>query len=210
MSDEQPAELPVRPGDVTLATYEAAAEIYREQTAATNQAVAEFLDRLADLVGAGEVLELGSGPGWDAGYLESRGLRVTRTDATRAFVEMMRQDGHEARLLDVRVDDFGGPYDAILADAMLLHLDREEFADVLRRARAAIVRGGVLGFTLKEGDGEAWIDGKLGLPRHYTYWRESAVRAVLQDAGWAVVSIDHRAGRTEPWLFVLARASESA
>ena len=123
---------------------------------------------------------------------------------------MMRRDGHEARLLDVRVDDLGGPYDAVLADAMLLHLDREEFADAVRRARAAVVPGGILGCTMKEGDEEAWSDAKLGLPRHFTYWREPAVRAVLEDAGWAVLSIDLRAGRIEPWLYILARASERA
>lgn len=201
---------PARPGDVTLATYEAAAQVYREQTAATSRQAVEFLDRLADLVGSGQVLELGSGPGWDASYLEGRGLTITRTDAARAFVEMMRQDGHEARLLDARVDDFGGPYDAVLADAMLLHLNREEFADVVRRARAAVVPGGILGCTLKEGDGEAWSEDKLGLPRHFTYWREPAVRTVLEDAGWAVLSIDLRAGRHEPWLYVLARACKHA
>jgi protein-L-isoaspartate O-methyltransferase len=38
-------------------------------------------------VGRGHILELGSGPGWDAAYLERRGVQVTRSDATRAFVE---------------------------------------------------------------------------------------------------------------------------
>jgi hypothetical protein len=59
-------------------------------------ALIAFLDRLAELV-AGHVLELGSGPGGDATYLEGHGLRVTRTDAALAFVAMMRTAGHEAR-----------------------------------------------------------------------------------------------------------------
>ena len=53
--------------------------------------------------------------------------------------------------LDVRTAELGGPYEAILADAVLLHLTREQFADVLRRARCAVVDGGLLAFTLKEG-----------------------------------------------------------
>lgn len=129
-------------------------------------AVLAYLDRVARLVGAGTVLEFGSGPGWDASYLESRGPRVVRTDGAPAFVAMLRAAGHSARLLDVRVDDFGGPYDAVLADAVLLHLTREEFVDVLRRARRAVRSGGLLALTLKEGDGEAWTQAKLGLPRH--------------------------------------------
>jgi protein-L-isoaspartate O-methyltransferase len=46
-----------------------------------------YLDRVAGLVGRGHILELGSGPGWDAAYLERRGVQVTRSDATRPFVE---------------------------------------------------------------------------------------------------------------------------
>lgn len=196
------------PGDVTLASYSAAAGLYIEQSEPPGDALMAYLDRVGNLVGRGTVLELGSGPGWDAAYLESRGPRVIRTDAVSAFVEALRGDGHEARRLDVRVDDFGGPYDAVLADAVLLHLSREEFVEVLRRARHAVVNCGLLAFTLKEGDGEAWSRAKLGVPRHFTYWREPAVRTALRATGWQLLSLSHVAGRVEPWLFVIARASD--
>jgi len=125
--------------DPTLQTYETAAQRYREQTRQAGPDLLDFLDRLATLAGPGaHVLEIGSGPGNDAVLLEARGLRVTRTDATKAFVAMMQADGFEAALLDVRTDDLGGPYDAVLADAVLLHLTRDEFALALRKARAAV------------------------------------------------------------------------
>ena len=196
----------IDPGEVTLATYAAAARRYREQDPAPAPALVAFLDGLAGLVGTGHVLELGSGPGRDATRLEERGVRVTRTDATPAFVEMMRADGHEARVLDIRTGELGGPYDAVLAQAVLLHLTRAQFEDVLRRARRAVTDAGVLAFTLKEGDGEAWSTAKLDLPRHFTYWREPAVREALGRTGWTVTSLDRVAGRLEPWLYVLARA----
>jgi hypothetical protein len=46
----------------------------------------------------------------------------------------------------------------------------------LQRTRRSVVNDGVLAFTVKEGDGAAWSDAKLGLPRHFTYWRAQAVR----------------------------------
>lgn len=202
--------LAAAPSDVTLATYEAAAQRYHEQSPAPTPAVTAYLDRFAGMVGTGTVLELGSGPGRDATYLEGRGPYVVRTDAAAAFVVMMRADGYQARQLDVRVDELGGPYDGVLADAVLLHLTREQFADVLRRARLAVIDQGVLAFTVKEGDGEAWSEAKLDLPRHFTYWREPDVRASLQAAGWTVLSIEHVAGCAESWLFVLARAAAGA
>ncbi len=195
------------PGDLTLAAYAAGVQGYLEHSAAPGPAMQTYLDQLAAVVGAGHVLELGSGPGWDAAHLESRGVRVTRTDATRAFVEMLRAAGHDARLLDVRTDALGGAYEAVLADAVLLHLTREQFEDVLGRARGAVVDGGFLAFTVKEGDGGEWSNAKLGLPRHFTYWRESAVRQVLARTGWTVIVLDHVAGRTDPWLYVIARTA---
>lgn len=194
------------PGDVTLASYVSGAQRYLDNSTPPPAPVVAYLDRLAELVGTGHVLELGSGPGWDAAHLASRGVRVTRTDANPVFVERLQAAGQPARLLDIRTDDLGGPYDAVLADAVLLHLSRGQFADVLRRIRRAVTAHGLLAFTLKEGDGQNWSTAKIGLPRHFTYWRETAVRAELEHAGWNVMSVDHVAELAEPWLFVLAQA----
>jgi SAM-dependent methyltransferase len=193
------------PAEVTLASYQAAAQRYRDQAPPRAPALRAFLDRLAELAGSGLVLELGSGPGSDATYLESLGVRVIRTDATPAFVEMMRADGHEARLLDVRHDDLAGPYHAVVAIAVLLHLTRRELREVLTNVSRAVVDGGLLGFTLKEGDGEAWSHAKLNLPRHFTYWREPDIRTGLEASGWSVLSVEHVMGRHDPWLHVLAQ-----
>jgi len=201
--DDRPA-----PGDVTLATYETAANQYRDASFAPGAALLAFLDRVAGLVGPGQVLELGSGTGRDADHLESQGVRVTRTDGALAFVQMIRGDGHDARHLDMRSGEFGGPFDAVFSNGALLHLTRDEFVRALTSARRAVVDGGVIAFTLKEGDGEAWSNAKLGLPRLFTYWREPALRSALEITGWTVLSIDHVAGRTEPWLYVLGQASE--
>jgi SAM-dependent methyltransferase len=193
------------PDDTTLASYEAAADSYIEQTTAQAPVLLAFLDRLADLVGHGRVLELGSGPGWDAAYLERRGVRVTRSDATRAFVDRLRAAGHQAQLLDIRHDDLGGPYDAVLADAVLLHLSRDQFRHALGRIRRAVTPAGLLAVTLKEGDGEQWSTARLGLPRHFTYWREPALRQALPDAGWHVTFLAHVPGQTDQWLHVIAQ-----
>lgn len=151
-----------------------------------------------------EVLEVGSGPGLHARHLEERGLRVRRTDGARAFVERLRAQGHTADLLDVRTDALPGPLDAVLASAVLLHLTRAEMADFLRRAAVAVRAGGVLAFSVKVGDGEAWSTAKLGLPRFFVYWREPALREVLREAGWTVLDVEHVAAR-ENWLMVTAR-----
>jgi SAM-dependent methyltransferase len=194
--------------DETLRTYQAAAERYRVQTSTPSETLLAFLDRLVEAAPpAASVLELGSGPGRDAELLERRGLRVDRTDATPAFVEMMRADGHKARRLDIRTDDFDGPYDVVLANAVLLHLTRPEFATALRKARAAVRAGGLLAITLKEGDGDEWRTHKLDRPRFFTYWREPDLRAELAAAGWHPVWLEHVEGAPEPWLHAICRTA---
>ena len=152
------------------------------------------------------MLEIGSGPGRDALLLEQRGLRVARTDATRAFVDMLRADGHAARLLNVITDPIVGQFDGVLANAVLLHLNAAEFAAAVTKLRQAVGVGAPFALTVKEGDGSEWHTRRLDLPRHFTYWREEPLRRALTAGGWHVDWLAHVSGH-EPWLHVLCRAA---
>ncbi len=198
------------PGDATLAAYRSSAAIYIQESRPPGPSVLAYLDRFADMTRPGPVLELGSGPGWDADYLESRGIPVKRTDASQEFVDLLRAAGHDALTLDVRWDDLGGPHQGILADAVLLHLTRVQFDAALRRCRSAVVSGGVLGVTLKEGDGWAWTTQKIDQQRFFTYWREPELRSVMARTGWEVVEVERTAGRRDSWLSLIARRSNGA
>jgi SAM-dependent methyltransferase len=192
------------PNDVTIASYDVSVARYVEASPTeVAPQVAVLLDELAVSIPGGHVLELGSGPGREADYLERLGLRVDRTDATPGFVDALTRAGHEARVLDAREEDFGGPYDAILANAVLLHIERDQLESVLRSCHAATREGGQLVATFKEGDGEAWSEAKLDAPRWFVYWREQPLRAVLERAGWQVQRIDHVEGRLDSWIQVI-------
>lgn len=135
---------------------------------------------------------------------------MLRTDGARAFVERLRRQGHAAEVLDIRCDDLGTGHLAVLADAVLHHLSRADFSLFLSRARRCVRTGGVLGFTVKEGDGAGWSQAKIGRPRYFTYWRGAAVGEALSAAGWDIHSIERIAGQSEPWLFVLAVAGHAS
>jgi predicted TPR repeat methyltransferase len=190
---------------VTLASYEQGVEAYLDASNPTpHPPYEEFLHRVVSLLPAGSrMLELGSGPGDDALFFEHHGLLVRRTDGTRAFVERLRSNGHQADVLDVTTDEFGGPFDVVFANAVLLHLTVDQFDTVLAKAARAVHPDGLLVFTVKEGDGTEWTTTKLDRPRYFTYWRETAMRAHLTTAGWTAVSIEQVNGRLEPWLYVI-------
>ncbi len=83
---------------------------------------------------------------------------------------------------------------------MLLHLTAEQLAALLVRARSAVVPGGLLAFTVKEGDGEQWSTAKLGHPRFFRYWRAEPLTDLLTQTGWAVDELRQITGCVEPWL----------
>lgn len=194
----------------TLAVYEAHAEQYAELTE-TSGSIAHrtFLRRLARISPPGEVLEVGSAQGRDAAYLEQHGRRVRRTDGTHAFVTMLRAQGQDADVVNLLTDDLAddthGPYAAVLANAVFLHFTIHELAQVLARVRSALIPGGVLGFSVKVGEGTQWSDHKLGVPRFYQYWQEGPLRAVVEAAGFVDVDLDLDVGVPWGWYFVIAR-----
>lgn len=197
--------------DDTVRAYDLDAVAYAEASPAMPASVRADLADLAVRLGAGaRVLEVGSGGGRDALAMEELGLRVRRTDVTPGFVALLREQGHAADLLDLLVDDLDPPeglYDAVWANASLLHVARADLATVLARLAVVTRVGGLLRMSLKEGDGDAWsTHGSVRRPRHFTYWRAGDLTSVVEASGWRDVAI--RAGvpgrRGESWLEVSA------
>jgi 2-polyprenyl-3-methyl-5-hydroxy-6-metoxy-1,4-benzoquinol methylase len=194
-------------GDDTVRAYDLDAASYAASSARMPDSVRADIEEFVALVGAGaRVLEIGSGGGRDALVMEELGLVVRRTDITPAFVTLLREQGHDCDLLDPLVDDLSsaeGPYDAVWANASLLHVARADLPAVLSRLAAVTRDGGLLRISLKEGDGEDWsTHGSITRPRHFTYWQAAALDGVVTAAGWSDVVI--RSGvpgtRGETWL----------
>lgn len=128
----------------------------------------------------GTVLEIGSGPGRDADFVESLGVVVRRTDAAQAFLDLQAHRGKKGELLNVVTDDLGGPYDAVLAMCVLIHVDREQVGVVLRKVFRALKPGGVFLVSMRTGDGETNDD------CHTVYWMRDPFAAQLTAAGLAI------------------------
>ena len=199
----------------TVEAYDASAAAYRDGAPTMTAALRAAIDDVVAALPAGaRVLEIGSGPGRDARALEAAGLSVRRTDVTRAFVELLRDEGHDADLLDPLTDDLddpvrpGTPYDAVWANASLLHVTRADLPVVLGRLADATASGGLLRFSVKEGDGEAWsTHGHVAGARHFTFWREEPLRAAVAGSGWEIDDVVRYDGAEtgQPWLDVRAR-----
>ena len=108
---------------------------------------------------------------------------------------------YRSLVLNAVTDGLGGPYDAIYANAMLLHLTVSDIRTVLHKARRW---AHVLAFTVREGEGERETTARLDVPRWYTYWRKKPLRDELSAAGWHVESVRQVTTARDGWLQVLA------
>lgn len=167
----------------TVQSYEGFAREYdRLVDAKRPPHIEDALRRLVQcLPPGGSVLEIGSGSGRDADVVESLGAIVRRTDAAQAFLDLMAQRGKQADLLNVVTHELGGPYDGVLAMAVLIHVDRGQVDAVLRKIHAALNPGGAFLVSMRKGEGETRGD------YHTVYWTRDGFAARLGAAGLAVV-----------------------
>ena len=145
------------------------------------------------------ILEVGSGPGRDADFLESLGARVRRTDATQAFLDIQAARGKQAEYLNLLTDELGGPYDGVAALCVLIHIDRAHIDRVLAKVAGALRPGGAFVVSMREGSGET--TGAY----HTILWQRDAFAATLERAGLRVTWEHRNTGRdTDIWLTFLA------
>jgi 2-polyprenyl-3-methyl-5-hydroxy-6-metoxy-1,4-benzoquinol methylase len=162
--------------------------------------VEDALRRLVNcLPGGGTVLEIGSGPGREADFIETLGVAVRRTDATQAFLNLQAERGKSGELLNVVTDMLGGPYDAVLALCVLIHVDREQIEPVLRKISRSLKPGGAFLVSMRVGEGETNGD------YHTVYWTRDGFAAKLVAAGltiqWDSPSVDCD---NDEWITFLA------
>jgi SAM-dependent methyltransferase len=192
----------------TVAGYDACAESYAAETdhAPTPDHV-EALDRLVASVGrGGRVLEVASGPGWDADRLEAMGLRVRRTDLSEGFIAFQRERGRSVDRLDLITGDLGGPWDGIVALYVIQHVGRELADGVIGRISAALRPGGTLLMSFQEGEGER-ISAETSGTYQVVRWSEADMTGCLSRHGLAVEWRSVFNGREGVWITVVAHRS---
>jgi len=204
----------VKPSDdlalnrATVAGYDASAVGYAAETDhAPFPEQVEALQALAAAVGpGGRVLEVGSGPGWDADRLEAMGLSVRRTDASDGFIAVQGARGRAVDRLDLTADDLGGPWDGLVVLYVIQHIGRGLIEDVIGRIAAALRPGGALLLSWQEGEGERISDDAEGRYQ-VVRWREPEMIERLSEHGLAVNRRWRFQGRDAVWIIVIAHRS---
>jgi len=191
----------------TLEAYEQNADAYingtRQVVTGDNK---DWLDRVSGYLPTGAtVLELGSGFGRDATYLEELGYDVVCSDAVPHFVTHLRKHGHHTQQINILKDSIGGPYNLILANMVLLHFDVEEVGTILGQVRTSLKPQGIFAFSVRRGEGTEWSSDKLGAPRFYKYWSHDELQRLMDTNGFGVTDMRDGDSTNLDKIYVIAK-----
>ena len=190
----------------TLAFYAAEASAYvSRRPDESSRYLTGFLERLPR---GGSILELGCGGGRDAAYMMSQGFDVDPTDGVHAMAAQAEVLlGRPVRVMRFEELEAESRYDAVVANASLLHVLRPALTGILTRVWQALKPGGWHFASYKTGGTEGYDE----LGRYYN--RPSATQAELfySDAGgWSAYEVEESfepgyVGKPSAWLKIVAR-----
>ena len=190
----------------TLDFYDEEAPVY---VASGKGGVSRWLHGFMQALPAGSrVLELGCGGGRDAEALLDHGFDVQPTDGTPAMAA--KAEARLGRPVNVmRFDELSEveAYDAVWANASLLHVPRVALGKVLALVFAALKPNGLHFASYKAGG----VAGRDALGRYFNYPdRQLLIDAYSCSAAWEILSVvEYVGGGYEggqgPWLAITAR-----
>lgn len=195
---------------LTLQFYAKEAPVY---TGSGKNGVSRHLQTFLEYLPKGaKVLELGCGGGRDAEAMLAAGFDVTPTDGIPE-IAAQAEKRLKRPVQIMRFDELNATeeFDAVWANASLLHVPKAALADILRLIHKALVPNGLLFASYKAGEAE-------GRDRHGRYFnypsRAELVETYHSSAAWETVSVvEHMGGGYDPgvlgkWIATTYRKSE--
>ena len=170
----------------TLQFYRSNAEAYAEREITSRRVpLSRFLAMLSP---GATILELGCGAGFDTAEMLAQGFDVSATDGSPEMAaEASRRLGRPVGTLLFHDLDAVEAYDGVWANACLLHVPRNELAQILERIWRALKLGGTFYASFKTGD----LEGRDALNRYYNYPSADWLRTIYASAGnWSSLDIE--------------------
>jgi len=173
----------------------------------TNDEFKVWIDRLlTSLKPQSDILEVGSGFGRDADYIESLGYFVRRTDAAVSMVELQQETGKEAELFNPLTENVDGMFDAIFANGVLGHFTESQALLSLEKLSQNLKPDGMFAFSVKVGEGEEMQEGRL---RHY--WQQERLEYLVNQAGYSIqhlTLVNNATTSEDQWFLVIAKVNK--
>ena len=192
--------------DKTLKVYEKVAKNYLESTIKANDLYNEEAKRtklelekfiketFKNLPSDGKILEVGSGSGELAKYIDSLGFNITPSDIAKDFLNEIKNKGLDPIKFNILKDKFKDKYMAILCWRVFVHFTNEDTLNALKRSYDALDNNGLFIFSVidrncKNVDSE-WIDFPdvyhLGEERFFKYYSKEELDNIISETKFEI------------------------
>jgi len=163
------------------------------------------------------ILDVGCGSGVKSKYLIEHGFKVTGIDISDKLLEIAREEAPVADFRELsmtELDSMTERFDAVFAQASLLHIPKKQAADVVQQMARRLVPGGLLYIAVKEVREDLPEEGILKesdygyeYERFFSYFRMAELEKYLTDAGLTVVSTQRNPSPTGKtvWLQIIGK-----
>ena len=155
----------------------------------------------------GRILDFGCGSGRDIKYFTSKGYDVDAIDGSEELCKIASEyTGIQVKQMLFEELDEVELYDGVWACASILHVDKKQLLEVMKKMASATKKGGVVYSSFKYGDFEGVRNG-----RFFTYLTEESFGELLRNVPELVIeklwiSADVRVERGEErWLNIMLR-----
>lgn len=190
----------------TLDYYNSKAKDFVTDTVAV--AFTEMQDTFLEYIPkGGRILDFGCGSGRDTKYFISKGYDVDATDGSEELCKIASEyTGIKIKQMLFEELDEVELYDGVWACASILHVEKKQLSEILKKIATATKKGGVVYTSFKYGEFEGIRNG-----RFFTYLTEESFGEILRSVSdlaieklW--ISADVRAERGEErWLNIVLR-----
>ena len=174
---------------------------------------AELVPFLQMLSPGGRVLDLGSGTGFDLGWMQKAGMDAVGIENSPSRIQLSLEWNPGLTVLQKNFLFYTpkeAEWDGVWASRSLHHFDPEAVQRVVASAFRGLKAGGAIGVVVYEG-AESFEDRAIDLhgpSRYLRPWTEKAISSLLEQSGFKIERIGRRpkdGSHPLPSLLVLAR-----
>lgn len=177
----------------------------------------EAAERFASrLIPGAKVLDVGCAGGVKSQFFHDRGLDVSGIDVSSKMVALAQARVPDATFLVADLLEtlpfHDGSFDAVFAQAVLLHIPKLDVPSVIRELKRVLKPGGWMQIAVKErrpGQPEEQVvtESDFGYPyeRFFSYFTQSELELNLRSAGLELVDVDVTPAGATRWLQLVVR-----
>lgn len=178
----------------------------------------KYLDRLLERLPEGSrIMDLGCGSGEPVTKLLAEHHQVVGVDISRRQIQLARENVLNATFFVGDMTEISYPpetFDAIVSLIAIIHVPREEHANLFRRMHTMLKEGGLVLLTLGSDD---WVsspdDRFFGVRMYWSHYDSETSKKMLEKTGFRIIqsSIESEEfhGQYEEHLYLLAEKTRS-